>query len=335
MEKPVFDPNNYPLSESLRVNLEKAISIHHVTRDADLKAMKEAGKAISQYEQEYARPDWSEANGRLAREWNAQHKQALEPLREHFINARVHLNEQRAAAKKALFATPEGKEQFSTYFDAELADMAKWHCENTINDLRVFSGDVPAFLERFGLDTDFLSRGVALREIEYPKAVSGGKYLLDTIGRQAAELAQLEGQPLEEMVRQRLQTLGASEQATKIFTRFARHIEAGTFQKFEETAYRLSGRIMEERETQAIAKRAAKPEPPPPAADPPPECPVIAETPVVEEAAENWLKRLGKEKWMGKKGLAVAGGTVTLGVAAYGLSRLFRDKPEQGNEQVR
>lgn len=45
-----------------------------------------------------------------------------------------------------------------------------------------------------------------------------------------------------------------------------------------------------------------------------------------EAAAEGWLKRLGKEKWVGKKGLAVAGATVALGAVAYGTKKYFDHK---------
>lgn len=48
-----------------------------------------------------------------------------------------------------------------------------------------------------------------------------------------------------------------------------------------------------------------------------------------EKKAENWLQKLNKEKWMGKKGLAVAGATAGLGVVLYGAHQLLQKDEQQ------
>lgn len=74
---------------------------------------------------------------------------------------------------------------------------------------------------------------------------------------------------------------------------------------------------------------------PPPPSEPTPSAGVSGVTATSEEASESWLKRLSKEKWVGKKGLAVVGGTVALGAAVCGLSHLLRDKSPQEGQQAR
>jgi len=42
---------------------------------------------------------------------------------------------------------------------------------------------------------------------------------------------------------------------------------------------------------------------------------------------ENWVERISKEKWTGKKGLAIASAVVGVGAMLYGASKLLgRDK---------
>lgn len=58
-------------------------------------------------------------------------------------------------------------------------------------------------------------------------------------------------------------------------------------------------------------------------------------TSATAKVEESWIGRLSKEKWVGKKGLVVAGATVGVGAVIYGAKKLLgRDKPLD-NQQTR
>lgn len=84
-----------------------------------------------------------------------------------------------------------------------------------------------------------------------------------------------------------------------------------------------------EQEAQAArAKLVGSHMPKPPGSPVPPQL----ATPNAAKTAGSWVSRLGKEKWIGKKGLAVVGGTVALGSVLYGAKKLLEhDKGKQAS----
>lgn len=138
-------------------------------------------------------------------------------------------------------------------------------------------------------------------------------FSMGDVKKKTDELAGFLKQNPEELFSQRLKELGVDDDVAAI-------LKQG-FSQPEATEWAETLRPMLQRETlQHIKGQVSS---------------VTVEAEQVEQKAESWLKRLGKEKWVGKKGLAVVGGTVALGAAAYGLSHLLRDKPPQEGQQTR
>ena len=232
-----FDPLNQQPSETLRVKLEAAIKTHHPTYEADEKALKESYDA----QRTFASAHPMQSTGKPLHDhqiWRQQYAQELEPLEHQASDARNHLIAQRNAAKKVLFATPEGPALFHQYFDAQLADIEKRHGRGSINRLQKFKGDLPDFLHNFAREIDFFKTKAIETSVSYPEATK--TYFWQALGHQAKELSQVGGISLEEATVMRLETLGASPNITKYLSRIARHIEKGTFDQFDRLAWARS-----------------------------------------------------------------------------------------------